>query len=322
MESHHLKKVIYHTSHGFWIALVIILLVSCSKDAEYKQVDFSQKMDASNPVEKKNDRPTLRVAVAAMISPKETAIYYRELIDYLAAKIDHNVELIQRKTYLEVNELLAKRRIDLAFICTGPYVSGADRYGIEAVATPIVRGKPFYHSYLIVNKDSALQSLTDLKGKDFAFTDPESNTGALVPRYWLRQLGAEPETFFRNFTYTYSHDNAIMAVAKNLVDGAAVDGHMWEYYQQRNAFYSSKTRIIKKSEPFGSPPLVVSRALDPSMKIVLTKMILSMHEDPEGQRILRELMIDHFASPDPEWYAPVKAMLERKTIVENRKDAS
>jgi len=302
--------------------LIVILFVSCSKDAEYKQIDFTQRIDASHPVEKKNDRPTLRVAVAAMISPKETAIYYRELIDYLAAKIDHDVELIQRKTYGEINELLAKRRIDLAFICTGPYVSGADRYGIEAVATPIVRGKPFYHSYLIVNKDSALQSLADLKGKDFAFTDPDSNTGALVPRYWLRQLGADPETFFRSFTYTYSHDNAIMAVAKNLVDGAAVDGHMWEYYQQRNAFYSSKTRVIKKSEPFGSPPLVVSKALNPSMKRILTDKILSMHQEPEGQRILGGLMVDHFAPPEPGWYTPVKAMLKRITEVEARDDAS
>ena len=309
------------TNQGFWVALILILLVSCSNDAEYKQIDFTKKIDAYSPVDKINDRPTLRVAVAAMISPKETAIYYRELIDYLAAKIDHEVELIQRKTYLEVNELLAKRRIDLAFICTGPYVSGAERYGIEAVATPIVRGKPYYQSYLIVNKNSALQSLTDLKGKDFAFTDPESNTGALVPRYWLRQFGAVPETFFRSFTYTYSHDNAIMAVAKNLVDGAAVDGHMWEYYQRRNAFYSSKTRVIKKSEPFGSPPLVVSKTLSPSMKRILTDMILSMHQDPEGQRILGELMIDHFAPPEPGWYTPVKAMLERITEVEARNDA-
>ena len=322
MKNNRFKRYISNTGRGLGVALIIILFVSCSKDAEYKQIDFTKKMEDSHHGENKNDRPTLRVAVAAMISPKETSIYYRELIDYLAAKIDHDVELIQRKTYGEVNELLAKRRIDLAFICTGPYVSGADRYGIEAVATPIVRGKPFYHSYLIVNKDSALQSLTDLKGKDFAFTDPESNTGALVPRYWLRQLGAEPETFFRSFTYTYSHDNAIMAVAKNLVDGAAVDGHMWEYYQQRNAFYSSKTRVIKKSEPFGSPPLVVSKALNPSMKRILTDKILSMHQEPEGQRILGELMIDHFAPPEPGWYTPVKAMLERITEVEAGDDAS
>ena len=322
MNDSQFKRYISNASRWFGVALIFILFISCSNDAEYKQIDFTQKMDAYSPVDKKKDRTTLRVAVAAMISPKETFIYYRELIDYLAAKIDHDVDLIQRKTYLEVNELLAKRRIDLAFICTGPYVSGADKYGIEAIATPIVRGKPFYHSYLIVNKDSALQSLTDLKGKDFAFTDPESNTGALVPRYWIRQLGAEPETFFHSFTYTYSHDNAIMAVAKNLVDGAAVDGHMWEYYQQRNAFYSSKTRVIKKSEPFGSPPLVVSKALNPSMKRMLTDMILSMHEDPEGQRILGELMIDHFAPPESRWYTPVKAMIERISEVEDRDDAS
>ena len=275
-------------------------------------------MSVSQPRTDKNRRPILRVAVAAMISPKETAIYYQELIDYLAAKIYHDVELIQRKTYGEVNELLAKRRIDLAFICTGPFVTGADRFGIEAIATPIVRGQPFYYSYLIVNNNSNMKSLIDLEGKDFAFTDPESNTGALVPRYWLRQLGATPETFFRNFTYTYSHDNAIMAVAKNLVDGAAVDGHMWEYYQLRNPFYSSKTRVIKKSEPFGSPPLVVSKTLDPEMKEALKKMILSMHEDQQGKRILDELMIDYFAPPQSEWYTPVKAMLERISIEGNQ----
>lgn len=302
---------IFPSLRWLWMALAAMVLVSCGKDAEYKQVDFSAKLNVAQPIAEKYDRPAMRVAVAAMISPKETSIYYRELIDYLGAKIDRDVELIQRKTYGEVNELLAKRRIDLAFICTGPFVTEADRYGIEAIATPIVRGKPFYHAYLIVNKESEYQSLADLQGRDFAFTDPDSNTGALVPRYWLRQLDATPETFFRSFTYTYSHDNAIMAVAKNLVDGATVDGHMWEYYQQRNAFYSSKTRVIKKSEPFGSPPLVVPKALDPKMKTALQNMILSMHEDPEGKRILDQLMIDYFAPPDPAWYAPVKAMLEK-----------
>lgn len=309
------------SSYGLTITLCMMLM-ACSGDAEYKRIDFTEKRTAPQPIAAKNDRPKLRVAVAAMISPKETAIYYQELIDYLAGKIGHEAELIQRKTYKEVNALLAKRLIDLAFICTGPFVTGADRYGIEAIATPIVRGQPFYHSYLIVNKDSELQSLADLKGRDFAFTDPESNSGALVPRYWLRQIGATPETFFHSFTYTYSHDNSIMAVAKDLVHGAAVDGHMWEYYQQRNPFYSSKTRVIKKSEPFGSPPLVVPKSLDPKMKMALKKMSLSMHEDPEGKRILDELMIDYFTAPESEWYTPVKAMLERVTIERNKDNAA
>ena len=45
--------------------------------------------------------------------------------------------------------------------------------------------------------------------------DSQSNTGAPAPRYWLSLLGASPDGFFRSLTY--SHDNAIMAVARRIV---------------------------------------------------------------------------------------------------------
>ena len=290
---------------------LVVFLAACSRDTDYKQVDFSQKTEALRSEGVNSDRQTLRVAVAAMVSPKETFIYYRELIDYIGAKLDRDVVLVQRKTYGEVNDLLFREHIDLAFVCTGPFVTGSEKYGFEAIATPVIRGQPVYQSYLIVHRDSSFHALEDLRGRDFAFTDPDSNTGAMVPRYWLKQMGVKPETFFRTVIYTYSHDNAIMAVAKKLVDAAAVDGHLWEYYQLRNDFYSGKTHVIKKSEPFGSPPLVISNAMDPGLKLALVHIVLTMHEDPEGLRILSGLMIDRFETPRAEWYAPVKTMMDR-----------
>jgi phosphonate transport system substrate-binding protein len=289
---------------------LVVFLAACSRDTDYKQVDFSQKTEALRTEGVNSGRQTLRVAVAAMVSPKETFIYYRELIDYIGAKLDRDVVLVQRKTYGEVNDLLTREHIDLAFICTGPFVTGNEKFGFEAIATPVIRGQPVYQSYLIVHRDSPFQTLEDLKGRDFAFTDPDSNTGAMVPRYWLKQMDVKPESFFRAFIYTYSHDNAIMAVSKKLVDAAAVDGHLWEYYQLRNDFYSGKTRVIKKSEAFGSPPIVVSKAMAPGLKSTLVHIVLSMHEDPEGLRILSELMIDRFETPKAEWYAPVKTMMD------------
>ena len=103
----------------------------------------------------------------------------------------------------------------MRFICTGPFVTRNVKFGFEAIATPVIRGQPVYQSYLIVHRDGRFHALEDLKGRDFAFTDPESNTGAMVPRYWLKQMDVKPETFFRSVIYTYSHDNAIMAVAKS-----------------------------------------------------------------------------------------------------------
>jgi phosphonate transport system substrate-binding protein len=294
------------------VAFVLLLMFSgCDKGPEYQPVDFSKTIEAALPPPVDPKPPVLRVAVAAMISPRETFIYYRELIDYLCGRLGCRSELIQRKTYGEINQLLAQGRIDLAFICTGPYVEGKAKHGFEAIATPIVRGEPFYRAYLIVHRDSQANSLAELEGKTFAFTDPESNTGALVPHFWLAAMGRTPEGFFKSFTYTFSHDNSIMAVAKKLVDAAAVDSHIWEFYQLRNDYYSAQTRVIRKSDPFGSPPLVVPRGIDGRLKTSLSDLVLTLHQDPEGRRILNQLLIDHFVPPQDQWYAPAMNPMTR-----------
>jgi phosphonate transport system substrate-binding protein len=246
-----------------------------------------------------------------MISPKETFIYYREMLDYIGRHSGHSVQLIQRKTYEDVIALFPKGEIDLAFICTGPFAASREKFGFEALATPQVRGQPFYQSYLIVPKDSPYQTLEDLRGRVFAFTDPDSNTGAMVPRFWLAEAGETPESFFSKTIFTYSHDNSILAVAKGLVDAAAVDGHQWEYFERFRPADTSRTRVIRKSQPFGSPPLVASGRLRDEVRSKIQQLMLSMHTDPEGRRILENLLIDRFLAPREEWYEPARAMISR-----------
>lgn len=294
----------------FLIFILVMLntIAGCGKDSDAVVVDFNKTITVERPESDMLQKISLNVAVAAMISPKETISYYRALLDFIGAKLNRNIRLIQRKTYGEVNELFKNGQIDLAFICSGPYAANREIYGFDAIATPLVRGKPFYQSYLIVNKISTYQKFSDLRGKTFAFTDPESNTGTLVPQYWLTKVGKTPESFFESFTYTYSHDNSIMAVARGLVDGATVDGHKWEYFQAKNPIFSSRTRVLKKSELFGSPPLVASIALPQQDKELIQLIVLEMHLDPEGKKILDKLMIDQFVSPKEIWYEPIRRM--------------
>jgi phosphonate transport system substrate-binding protein len=284
------------------------MISGCSGDNDQVVVDFSKTVPVARPGERASPTPPLRVAVAAMISPKETFDLYRQLLAYLGHKLNQDLEFVQRKTYGEVDELLRRGEIDLAFICSGPYVAGKERSGFESLAVPEVHGSHFYQSYLIVNKDSSYQRLEDLRGRTFAFTDPDSNTGKLVPTYWLTQIQERPETFFSRIVYTYSHDNSIMAVARNLVDGATVDGLIWEFYQEKNPAFTSKTRVIKKSELFGIPPLVASRQLPADAKEQIRQILFAMHRDPEGKRILTELMIDRFIAPQEEWYDNLRQM--------------
>ena len=275
------KKI--YLSLGISLSLIMFLSSGCSRDAGYTPVDFSNTIKIEKSTSLDNKEHTLRVAVSAMISPKETFSTYRNLIKYIGDNLNYKIQLIQRKTYGEINELFLKQQIDLAFICSGPYAVGREIYGFEALATPVIREKPFYQSYLIVNKNSSIEKIEDLRGSVFAMTDPASNTGAMVPLYWLSKIGEKPETFFKNITYTYSHDNSILAVARSLVDGAAVDGIIWEYYNARNPTKTSQTRVIKKSIPFGSPPFVASKYLGSNIKEKAQDLLLDMHQDPKGK---------------------------------------
>ncbi len=311
-----------HCIYMLIIAVILILGYGCNSETDVIVVDFSKTIAVERPKNQSLEYPFFNVAVAAMISPKETFIYYRQLLDYIGDQLDRSVKMVQRKTYKEINEMLGEGKIDLAFICSGPYASGKEKYGFEALATPQIRGNPFYQSYLIVNKNSNYHKFEDLKGKVFAFTDPESNTGKLVPTYQLMQMGEKPELFFGKTIYTYSHDNSILAVARSLVDGAAIDGQIWEYYNKRNPVHTSETVVIKKSKPFGNPPMVTSVRLPSQQKERIRQLLFSMHLNPDGKRILNNLMIDKFIMLNEEWYDPIRKMRQELYLEEEKTHAS
>ncbi|MBI5248716.1 MAG: phosphate/phosphite/phosphonate ABC transporter substrate-binding protein [Desulfomonile tiedjei] len=291
----------------YFLLVLLFFIASCSDEAGRRTVDFSQTIPTDQPVAKTAEPDTLRVAVGAMVSPKETLSYYQQLLELIGGRLGKRVELVQRKTYREVNDLLGKGEIDLAFICSGPYAATMDN-PFELIATPEIGGSHFYQAYLIVNEKGTFNNLEDLKGHTFAFTDPDSNTGCVVPLYWLAKMGERPETFFRQVIYTYSHDNSIIAVAKGMVDGASVDGLVWDYFNKRNPALTSSTRIIRKSDHYGIPPLVASNRLPEDVKGRVRNLLFSLHNHDEGKKILDQLMIDRFVEPQDNWYDSIRQM--------------
>jgi len=289
-------------------ALLPAFAVGCESSAPYKKVHLNAGGEGAATAPFQPGKTTLRVAMAAVISPKETLRTYNQLLDYLGAKLGRPVLLVQRATYAEINELLRSGNADLAFVCSEAYVRGNRDFGMEMLVAPQVRGEALYRSYIIVPLDSTAQEVADLRGRTFAFTDPLSNSGHLAPTYLLWQMGTTPEAFFSKYVFTYSHDNSIKAVAEKLVDAAAVDSLVYDYSIARDPRYRGKTRVIWKSPPYGSPPVVVHPALDPELKSRLRDLFLKMNEDAEGRAVLSDLMIDRFVIPDDRAYEAIREM--------------
>lgn len=226
----------------------------------------------------------------------------------ISLKIGIPVKLVQRKTYQEVNDMVRRNSIDVAFVCSLAYVEGHDSFGMELLAVPVFDGEPYYYSYIIVPEYSNITSFKNLKNKTFAFTDPLSNSGKLSPEYMILQMGENPEKFFKMIFFTYSHDKSIKAVAEGMVDGAAVDSLVWEYLNATNPEITSKTKIIHISPPYGIPPVVVSKDIDPALKNNLSRILLNMHEDEKGRKILKKIMIDRFIKGNDSLYDSIREM--------------
>ena len=287
------------------IFLYLALFISCGNRYDNaKTIDISKR---DTTIFQKEDN-ALCIAIGAKISPKETLIYYEALLNYIGKKLDKPIKLVQRQTYDEINKLIEDRAVDLALVGSGPYIRGKEKFGMELIAAPVINGKTVHYSYIIVQKNSPIENLEDLKGKIFAFADIESNTGFLALRFELAKLKTKPNKFFKKYIFTYSHDNSIKAVAQGLVDGAVVDYLIWEYLNKRNNRFTSKTKIIKKLGPFGIPPVVVHPLVSSDTKKKFKDILFNMHEDKKGKLILRKLGIDKFSVIDDASYNSIREM--------------
>ncbi len=287
------------TSRQWWAqsfcALFFVLSLSaCGAEPTQLDVRFAEVEPASAPVYSPNDTKPLRVAVAAVISPKGNVESYSDLLNYLGRKLNRRVELVQRQTYAEVNDLVKNGNVDLAFVCTSAYVVGQREFGMELLVAPEVNGETVYYSLLVVPADSPARSIADLRGKVFAFTDPMSLTGRVYPTSLVKSLDGTPESFFARVFFAYSHDNAIKAVANKVADGANVDSLVYDYFVARDPTIAERTRVIHRSPAFGIPPVVVNPNQSPQLKESFRDLLMQMHLDSEGETILRNLQIDRF----------------------------
>jgi phosphonate transport system substrate-binding protein len=303
-----------YKSHSILIVFFSIFLLLFTGCGNAKEKNFkSQK--------KPDSEKTIKVTIGAIITPRGEIQYYRDLFKYLGKKISMKVEIINKDSYAQTNQMLKNGTVSAGFVCSGPYVSGHKNFGLELLAVPQVDGKTTYRSYIIVDKNSTINSFEQLKGKTFAFTDPESNSGKTAPIYMLAKMGKTPKSFFKKYIYTYGHDKSIWAVVEHVVDGAAVDSMVWKYMNKKDPKYTSQTKIIAKSQPFAIPPFVVRKGLSQKIKNSLKKALLSMNKNKEGKKILKHMMIDKFVEINDKSYNSIRKMKNyiKNSILINKK---
>jgi phosphonate transport system substrate-binding protein len=247
-----------------------------------------------------NERGVIRFGLTPVFLISDLELLDR-LKSYLEKTTGHPVLLIMRRTYQEITALLVSGQLDAAWICGYPFV--VHRNELQLVAVPLWRGRPQYQSYLIADRDRDADNLGDLKGDIHAFSDPDSNSGFLVTRAMLAEIGLRPEKHFARTFFTYGHRNVIRAVASGLARSGSVDGYVYDVVAQLEPDLTASTRVIRASEPLGFPPIAAPRnAVDDRRLKRLSEALLGMSQDEGGRKVLALLQLDGFVSGSAELF--------------------
>ena len=229
--------------------------------------------------------------------------------NYLQPRLGRPVIFLQRGAYREITSLLLGDELDFAWVCGYPYVR--NRAAWELVALPSYGGKPLYRSYLIVPAtDTTAQGFDALAGKVFAYSDPDSNSGFLVPQYEMLRAGIYPPTHFRKTFFTYAHHKVVAAVAGGVAQGGAVDGYVWETLAARAPALTRRTRVAHQSDEYGFPPMVARRSLDRATYERFQDVLIAMPKDAQGRELLHQLNLEGFLPPDDAKFNGIARVLD------------
>jgi phosphonate transport system substrate-binding protein len=205
------------------------------------------------------------------------------LLKLLEDQLNRPVITVHPHSYQSVIEGLLSQTIDLAILGPAAYAKARARdEGIEAfaafarkkgVVTP--RGS-FYYSVLFTLKDQGNMTVSVLKGKRIALTDPASTSGSVIPhRAFSRVIGAPLTDFFGTLIYTGSHDRSIQTVINNDVEAAFVSSARIDEFIEKNQLSPDQVVVLWRSEPIHSDPFVFSSRLDSALKDRIRQIVLS-----------------------------------------------
>jgi phosphonate transport system substrate-binding protein len=115
-----------------------------------------------------------------------------------------------------IEEMCASPADTMGFIPGLGYVLANQLCGVDVSFKAVRFGYDVYWAQIIVPRDSDIQTVADLNGKKWGYTDPGSTSGYMVPAAVFKQLGIVPGESVQ----TGGHNQAVKAVYDGTVDFA------------------------------------------------------------------------------------------------------
>lgn len=238
---------------------------------------------------------------------------FQLLADHISAYVRQPVEIIRASSYAPTIEAMRARKIDI-IRAGGSFTymiahEKAEAEAIVAVGTASA-GPGLYQSALVTSASSGIKTLADLKARsreiDFAFVDPASTSGHLVPRAFLETQGINPEKDFKQLIFTMSHLNSVMTVRSGKVDAGAISLSTYNRMVEQNRLDPAELTILWTSPPIPTGPVMVRQDLPEAVKKGIQAAYLALNDEESPlmeamRQVYNREDVRFFAAEDRDW---------------------
>ena len=245
---------------------------------------------------------------------------FKPLMDHLEKTLEIKVEPFSASDYAGIITAMAHKHIDFAYFGPKSYVEASARANAQALAIELDKsGARGYYGILITKKDSGIATLEQAmnNGYTFAFTDPNSTSGCLVPSVlFYRDLKSPPEKLFKEVSFSGSHGASILAVKNSKIDVAATNNIDLDRMAEKGAVSKDDFNYIWRSELIPGAPMCGRKDLPESLKAAFTGALMSFNYNKAG---IEKVQNGGYAPVDDSTYDVVRYMKRLKADLQKKK---
>lgn len=253
--------------------------VNNTLDARFTDADGDLVADAPAGAAAFIDPPSLKFCYITGSDPLPFKEAWADFVKHLSAVTGKPVEYAMLDSEQDETQALRALRdgtLHVAGLNTGRLPMAVDACGfVPAAVLAGPDGKASRtHTEIIVPADSPIRTLSDLKGRTLALTDPESNSGYKAPLVFLKDHGLlygkdyEPR-------YTGSHDASIAGIAAKRYEAAAVAADVLQRAVNAGAIRKEQFRSVFQSETFPTAGLGYAHNLKPELAAKIREAMIS-----------------------------------------------
>lgn len=230
----------------------------------------------------------LNFGVYTSDKPSVMVLKFRPVLNALTKSLEEKlgqpvkIRLQVSSGYAKGVEDLANGRVDFSRFGPASYIRAKKlNPGVQILAIESKSGQKIFNGVICVRTDSAIQSISDLKGKRFAFGNRQSTIGRYLSQNYLYERGIRAKDLGA-FDYLGRHDKVGAAVASGKYDAGALKE-------------STFKKLVKKGAPLRSiasfpnvtKPWIARKGLPENIFVALRESLLSL-DDPAALKALKK----------------------------------